>query len=46
MRRLATSSRTIMQALEKKTVALGMRIERKLLDFSILILSYYATGKV
>jgi hypothetical protein len=27
-----------MQALEKKTVVLGMRIGRKLLDFCILIL--------
>jgi hypothetical protein len=28
-----------MQALEKKTVALGMRIGRKLLDFGIINLS-------
>lgn len=39
MRRLATSSRVIMQALEKKTVALGMRIGRKLLVSRITGLS-------
>ena len=32
MRRPATNSIIIMQALEKNTVALGIRIERKLLD--------------
>jgi hypothetical protein len=39
MSRPATSSSTIMQALEKKTVAPGMKIEGKLLFFSIFILS-------
>jgi hypothetical protein len=37
MRRPATSSNTMMHPLERNTVALGMRIERKLLDLLIFV---------
>jgi hypothetical protein len=45
IRRPATSSNTIIHPLEKNTVALGMRIERKVLDLLILTFPYFVSGK-